>query len=199
MKRRFFFIVVCICILFVGNACKHRKKMVTTEKADKHKIAKKDKNTPDTGSKAATVHHSEAARDVLAKKVGLSEKEIYNNRLFVFIYDWYGVPYKYGGCLKTGIDCSCFTNLLYDKVYNKKTGRSADEIYKACEKITLNEVREGDLLFFKINGTVVSHVGVYLRNNMFVHSSTSKGVVISSIEEAYYKKFFHSGGRLKSS
>jgi len=173
--------------------------MVTTEKADKHKIAKKDKNTPDTGSKAATVHHSEAARDVLAKKVGLSEKEIYNNRLFVFIDDWYGVPYKYGGCLKTGIDCSCFTNLLYDKVYNKKTGRSADEIYKACEKITLNEVREGDLLFFKINGTVVSHVGVYLRNNMFVHSSTSKGVVISSIEEAYYKKFFHSGGRLKSS
>ena len=70
MKRRFFFIVVCICMLFVGNACKHRKKMVTTEKADKHKIAKKDKNTPDTGSKASTVHHSEAARDVLAKKVG---------------------------------------------------------------------------------------------------------------------------------
>ncbi|MES2681146.1 MAG: C40 family peptidase [Bacteroidota bacterium] len=144
-------------------------------------------------------HPTTESSVLLGQKLGVSEKEIQNNKLFLFINDWYGVPYKYGGCQKTGIDCSCFTNLLYEKVYNKKTGRSADDMYNACEKILLDEVKEGDLIFFRIGGNSVSHVGVYLRNNLFVHSSTSKGVIINSMDEAYYKKYFHSGGRLKNS
>lgn len=135
---------------------------------------------------------------MIEEKLGVSEKELKNNKLFLFINDWYGVPYKYGGCQKTGVDCSCFTNLLYEKVYNKKTARSADQIYNACEKILPDELREGDLIFFKINSSMVSHVGVYIRNKLFVHSSTSKGVIINSMDEAYYKKYFHSGGRFKN-
>jgi murein DD-endopeptidase / murein LD-carboxypeptidase len=108
------------------------------------------------------------------------------------------VPYKYGGCKKSGVDCSCFTNILYEKVYNQKLIGNAADMYKSTEKISLQRAREGDLVFFKINVAYVSHVGVLLRGGHFVHASTSKGVVVSSLDEAYYKKYFHSAGRVKT-
>jgi len=197
MKLRFslYFFTLCLLLAFAG--CKHKKSGVSKQKKNKQTLAK----APPTSAKspATSVKDNSATfNGVFGQKMGLSQKEVNNSKLFVFISDWYGVPYKYGGCAKTGVDCSCFTNLLYEKVYNKKTGRSADEMYKTCEKVLLTEVREGDLIFFKIGGSFISHVGVYLRNSLFVHSSTSKGVIINSIDEAYYKKYFHSGGRLKN-
>ncbi len=56
--------------------------------------------------------------------------------------------------------------------------------------ISLKDAKEGDLLFFKIGGPQISHIGVLLRGNLFIHSSTNKGVIVNSIEEAYYKKYF---------
>ena len=61
----------------------------------------------------------------------------------------------------------------------------------------MEKIKQGDLLFFKTNGNSISHVGVYLKNNKFVHASTSKGVMINDLEETYYKKYFYSAGRLK--
>lgn len=135
---------------------------------------------------------------VLHQKLGLSDKEIRSSKLFSFIADWYGVPYKYGGCQKSGVDCSCFTSLLCEKVYGRRVARAAGDMYKECDKVTLGDAKEGDLLFFKINGSSISHVGIFLKDKWFVHSSTSKGVIISSMEEAYYKKYFHAGGRYRS-
>lgn len=129
--------------------------------------------------------------------MGLSKKDLRQNKLYAFVDEWYGVPYKYGGCKKTGVDCSCFTNILYEEVYRKSITGTAAELYRFCEKISLEKAREGDLLFFKIAVPYVSHVGVMLRNKHFVHASTSKGVMVSRIDEAYYKKYFHSAGRPK--
>ncbi len=165
--------------LLVNVACRHKKEL-----HKKNTVVKKE-----TSSTITT--------PIVQEKLGLSDKEVKNSKLFLFINDWYGAPYKYGGCQKTGIDCSCFTDNLFQNVYGKKLGRTTGEIYKECEKINLNKLIEGDLVFFITNGRSISHVGVYLRNNKFVHSSTTKGVIISDLNETYYKKCFYTAAKVK--
>ena len=135
----------------------------------------------------------------IKEKLGITNKELKENKLFRFVNEWYGVPYKYGGCVKSGVDCSCFANNLYEAVYARKTARNAGDIFIDCDKISVDKIRQGDFVFFKINSSSISHVGVYLKNNLFVHASTSKGVRIDNLEDAYYKKYFYTGGRLKHS
>jgi cell wall-associated NlpC family hydrolase len=152
------------------------------------------KNT-DTGEKK-TAHVSSAKIKTIAAVLGVSEKEVRDKKLYEFVSEWYGVPYKYGGCSKSGTDCSCLTINLYSTVYKKQLPRSADDMAKACSKVKESKAEEGDMVFFKINSKTVSHVGVVLKNNKFIHASTSKGVLISDLNEAYYKKFFYCFGRL---
>ena len=133
----------------------------------------------------------------LKEKLGLSNKEIKSSKLYSFVDDWYGVPYKFGGCQKSGVDCSCFTDVLYQQVYGLKTPRTCGDIYKSCQVISRDKIKQGDILFFKINSNNITHVGVYLKDQKFVHASTSKGVIISDLNESYYKKYFYTAGRLK--
>ena len=74
---------------------------------------------------------------------------------------------------------------------------SSAEIFKACSPVDRGRLQEGDLVFFKINSSQISHVGVYLANENFVHATLQSGVIISSLNEAYYSKYFFKGGRLK--
>ena len=75
----------------------------------------------------------------------------------------------------------------------------------AAEKISEKELKEGDLVFFTINSKPnakegqVSHMGIYLQNNKFVHATTKAGVMINDLDEEYYKKYFEGGGRIKPS
>jgi lipoprotein Spr len=119
----------------------------------------------------------------------LADTSLYN-----FIDAWMGTRYGYGGSTKDGIDCSSFASKLMQEIYHLSLPRTAKEQYDACEKITKENLQEGDLVFFNTLGGI-SHVGVYLGNNYFVHSSTSSGVMISNLEEAYYNQRFISGGR----
>jgi len=170
------------------QSCKSRQKTVETVSKKQEVQRKSHASTPiDSKNSSANLQHI----------LGLSAKEIKKSALYSFVDEWYGVPYKYGGCKKSGVDCSCFTNLLYEEVYSQKLTGNAAELYKSADKISMAKAREGDLVFFKINVTYVSHVGVLLRGEHFVHASTSKGVIVSSLKEAYYKKYFHSAGRLK--
>jgi len=169
--------------------CKSKEKTVPQQK--KVIVTQKKKKKP-SPSKADVANNSKSLHEIL----GVSKKEVRNNKLYAFVEDWYGVPYKYGGCKKSGVDCSCFTNILYEEVYGKKINGTAAEMYRQSEKITLEKAKEGDLVFFKISVSYVSHVGVLLRNGYFVHASTSRGVMVSNVNEAYFKKYFHSAGRL---
>lgn len=121
-------------------------------------------------------------------------EEISNISLYSFIDDWYKTPYRYGGCSRNGIDCSGFVMTLADAVYNTRLPRTARDQYQETERLDKEELTEGDFVFFNTRGGV-SHVGVYLGNDFFVHSSTNSGVVISSLREEYYKKRFLGGGR----
>jgi len=135
--------------------------------------------------------------DLVKNALQISDKEM-NSPIYKFIVEWYGVPYKYGGNSKEGVDCSGFVNVLYQSVYSKILERKADDIFhKQCKKISKQEVREGDLVFFKIDSKEITHVGVYLKNDKFVHASTKKGVMISDLNEPYFQKYFYAFGRVK--
>lgn len=182
MKNSFVIIFYVLLLSLVFTACKHKKKVIKTNDST---TKNETKTTPSKSS-------------VVEEKLGMTKKEISKSSLYSFVAEWYGTPYKYGGCEKTGVDCSCFTNILYNKIYNKKIGRSTAEIYKEVEKIKVEKIQEGDLIFFITNGKSISHVGVYLKDNKFVHASNSKGVMINDLSEAYYKKTFHSVTRYKN-
>jgi len=114
--------------------------------------------------------------------------------LYYFIEDWYGTRYRYGGTSRDGIDCSGFTSRLVKDVYGISLPRTAREQFRATTMIANSDMREGDLVFFNTRGGV-SHVGIYVGNQYFVHSSTSSGVTISNLRDDYYSKRFLGAGR----
>lgn len=122
-----------------------------------------------------------------------------NEKLYSFIDDWWGTPYRIGGMTRDGVDCSGFVFTLYISLYKIELPRTARDQRDVCRKISKSELREGDLVFFHTTRRAVSHVGVYLGNNKFVHASTSSGVMISDLDEEYWSKRFLGGGRYDSS
>jgi len=120
-----------------------------------------------------------------------------NLSLYGFINDWWHTRYRYGGTGKSGIDCSAFVGLLMGSVYAIKLPRTSREQYKMAAKVGKDEMEEGDMIFFGMKKTKsVNHVGFYLGNGYFVHSSLSQGVTISNVNDSYYADRFISGGRL---
>jgi hypothetical protein len=132
-----------------------------------------------------------------------SPDQVRNIQLYRFIDGWMYTPYKWGGTDKTGIDCSSFMQKLLLEVYQIDIPRTSVEQFFAEWIDRFGSARylsEGDLVFFQtIGDNVVSHVGLYLGNRMFVNSSSSKGVSIASLDDPYWKSRFVAAGRVKLS
>ena len=124
-------------------------------------------------------------------------EKINNQSLISYIEDWWGTPYRYGGQSRNGIDCSAFVQGLLNTVYDISLPRVAREQRNLCETVAPDSLKEGDLVFFNTRGGV-SHVGVYLRNNKFVHASVSNGVIISDLDEVYWERRYLGAGRPKN-
>ncbi|MCO5950551.1 C40 family peptidase [Mucilaginibacter flavidus] len=148
-----------------------------------------DKNTDDQES---------LAKDYLSQIMGVAMSATSNMKLFHFVYDWIGTPYRFGGSSRKGIDCSAFTKELYSDVFNMDIQRNSRDIFSMVSPVKRDELKEGDLVFFKIHSRRISHVGIYLGNNRFAHAS-SRGVAISSLDDAYYSRYFYRGGRMLES
>lgn len=123
-------------------------------------------------------------------------EQVKNLKMFEYIDQWYGTRYCLGGTTKSCIDCSAFVQLLFGAIYNITLPRTAREQYRSSKRISRTELKEGDLLFFNTRGGI-SHVGVYLQNNKFVHASSSDGVTISDIFDAYWVRKFIGVGRVE--
>lgn len=103
--------------------------------------------------------------------------------------EWQGTPYRYGGTTKKGIDCSAFVQIAFKDVFRKNLPRSTQEQSKVGKKISPKQHKAGDLVFFRTDGSKsVNHVGIYAENNTFIHASTSKGVIRSSLSNDYWRK-----------
>ncbi|MCR6719723.1 MAG: NlpC/P60 family protein [Chitinophagaceae bacterium] len=118
-----------------------------------------------------------------------------NNTLLEHVDEWYGTPYRLGGSTKKGIDCSAFVQAVYTSAYATTVPRTAREQYKFSRIISATELQEGDLVFFNTRGGV-SHVGIYLQNNKFIHASSSQGVTVSDLFDPYYLKRYIGAGRI---
>lgn len=136
----------------------------------------------------------------LEQSIGFPVPEGARLDLYDTVVTWLGTPYRFAGNNERGIDCSGFVNILCSRVYGVNPGaRSSTDMYERVDHIDRDDLREGDLLFFRIHRRRISHVGLYLGNNRFVHASTSRGVIISSLDEPYYKRYFAGAGRIASS
>lgn len=132
-----------------------------------------------------------------AMMLDVEVESLKNLSLFSFIDDWFGTRYHMGGTTKNGIDCSALTSSLLLAVYGFVVPRTARQQYKTTEHVKKDKLKEGDLVFFNTHGRGVTHVGLYLDNDYFVHASSSQGVTISSLDDSYYAKRFICGGRVE--
>jgi lipoprotein Spr len=174
MKKFTLIIVLCLSV-FMAQA---QTKPATTQPADK---------APD--------EQESLIKDYFSQIMGVALSTTSNVKLFQFVYDWIGTPYHFGGDSRKGIDCSAFTKELYSKVFNLTIKRNSRDIFSMVSPVSKDDLKEGDLVFFKIHSRSISHVGIYLGNGRFAHAS-SRGVAISSLDDAYYSRYFYKGGRL---
>lgn len=136
------------------------------------------------------------AKEYFSQIMGVALSATSNLKLYEFVYDWIGTPYRLGGGTKKGIDCSGFAFELYNKVFSTLIGSNSRNIFSMVNPINKEELKEGDLVFFKIGSRSITHMGVYMGNNKFAHASSSKGVMISDLDEAYWRRYYYKGGRL---
>ncbi len=136
------------------------------------------------------------ASQYFSQVMGVAVNATSNLKLYKFIYEWVGTPYRYAGNTRKGIDCSAFVKGIYDKVFNMEILRNSRDIFSMVDPLSKEELKEGDLVFFKIKSRSISHVGIYLGDNRFAHASSTRGVVISNLNEPYYSRYFYKGGRI---
>lgn len=108
---------------------------------------------------------------------------------------WKGTQHILGGIGQKGIDCSGFVMEVYKKLFNIELPRTAIDQAKKGVLIGMDELQAGDLVFFR-PPTFPHHVGIYLSGDKFVHTSKSKGVIISHIDSSYWTKYYWTARRI---
>ena len=115
-------------------------------------------------------------------------------------FEWKRAPYRYGGKSPNGVDCSGFTSTMISNTLNWNFAGDSRWQAQQFKKISdTNSLQFGDLMFFggrSRRGNRIGHVGIYIGNGVFMHSSSRKGVTCSHIDEAYYRARFRHAGRI---
>ncbi|WP_298314102.1 C40 family peptidase [uncultured Aquimarina sp.] len=137
---------------------------------------------------------TQRTKSTSSKKARVNPKNKKIKSIINYAKTFEGTRYKYGGTTKKGMDCSglIYTSFKKGEIILPRTSKA---MAKQGNKISLKNVKIGDLLFFKTNKNknVVNHVGLVVTTGKrieFIHASTSKGVTVSSLEEKYWNKCF---------
>lgn len=127
-----------------------------------------------------------AAKIYTPPKVSINDTETaVIKKLYRHYNEWRGVKYKQGGMTKKGIDCSAYVHLTYKHKFNKKIPRSTELLARSGKPVQLQVAEPGDVVFFK-TGWKSRHVGIYLGKKKFMHASSSRGVMISRLNNPYW-------------
>ncbi len=116
-------------------------------------------------------------------------------RLIAVAESWIGTPYRYAGTTKTGVDCSALMVNVFAEI-GIVLPRTSSEQYIIGNVIPAGDLAVGDLVFFDISGGGVSHVGIYIGANNFIHASLSSGVVRESLALPYYSNRYAGARRV---
>jgi len=159
-------------------------------------------NTAGAGHKPPVVPSKDDSLQIkYAHYLEMEPAQIQNLRLYRFIDQWLATPYKWGGTDEKGIDCSAFMQRLLSEVYGIVIPRTSIQQFFTnwVDKFGSSAyLSEGDLVFFRtMDDKLISHVGLYLNNNMFINASSSRGVSIASLKDPYWKRCFVAAGRVK--
>lgn len=110
--------------------------------------------------------------------------------------DLLGTPYRYGGASPAGFDCSGFVQYVYART-GVNLPRSAADQYAAVRRVSVSDLRAGDILFFQVSRRKVSHVGIYVDRGRFIHApSSGKRVDYASIRDGYWSSRLVGAGRV---
>lgn len=111
------------------------------------------------------------------------------------IQSWLGTPHRMGGLSRRGIDCSGLVVVLYDDLFGMRLPRTTAALMRQGRRVDKQSLTAGDLVFFKPGGKY-NHVGIYLGHGEFVHTSTSNGVMLSRMDDHYWRQYYLTGRRL---
>jgi len=134
---------------------------------------------------------------VYSQRLGMPLTGRENASLIREVSNWMGMPFRLGGSTRSGTDCSGFIWAVYREVYNVSLPRTTEEMAYETRRIRRRNLREGDLVFFRMQRRKLSHAGIYLGNGYFAHATTSRGVMVNSLDEPYYRRRFARGGRVR--
>jgi probable lipoprotein NlpC len=142
-----------------------------------------------------------ASRDSLAygyydQTLGLKLAHTENKSLLQTVTDWLGTPYSYGANSRQGTDCSGFVTQVFKKVYGITLKRSSRSMFSTVQRVAKADMKAGDLVFFSHGKGAIYHVGIYLKDGKFAHAACNGGVMVSSLNQPYYHRNFHSAGRV---
>ena len=142
-----------------------------------------------------------ASRDSLAygyynQTLGLHLAQTENKSLLQTVTDWLGTPYSYGASSRRGTDCSGFVSQVFKKVYGITLKRSSRSMFSTVQRVAKTDMKAGDLVFFSHGRGAIYHVGIYLKDGKFAHSACNGGVMVSSLNQAYYHRNFYAAGRV---
>ncbi len=104
------------------------------------------------------------------------------------------VRYRYAGRDEKGFDCSGFVTTVFNNLFEIKLPRSSRDMFNIGKEIPKEKLQIGDLVLFRPPG--YSHVGIYLGDGIFIHSSTEEGVTKSSLDSTYWKKYYRTSRRI---
>ena len=128
------------------------------------------------------------------KETPSSEKEsrtkVDQIKMSPIIDSFLGTPYKEGGTSRLGMDCSGFVVEVYKKYAGFNLPHNTEKLFKLVKKVDKEKLGYGDIVFFSDSGFLPSHVGIYIGEGKFVHSTQGYGVIVSSLEDERYRKSY---------